>query len=92
MATQNALCSCLCINEFVVELESEKLTEEKRREDKLHIKFACRCRMEPYMALKSFKELLQFLNFRKITAFLMKIWTLISYLLKRNMRTVGELR
>lgn len=40
------------------------------------------------MALKSLKQLLQLVDFRRIVDLLMKLWSVLLYLFKRNMRTI----
>ncbi|CAB3979278.1 CTD nuclear envelope phosphatase 1A-like [Paramuricea clavata] len=46
--------------------------------------------MELIMALKSLKEIIPLPNCRRIMTIFVKLWTLLMYVLKRNMRTVIE--
>ena len=44
------------------------------------------------MALKSLKELVPLPNCRSIMTIFVKLWTLLMYVLKRNMRTVSPIK
>ena len=44
------------------------------------------------MALKSLKEIIPLPNCRRIMTIFVKLWTLLMYVLKRNMRTVSPIK
>ncbi len=70
----------------------QNLEEYLRNKVKKTFSFSCKCRMELNMALTSLKELFPLPNCRRIMTIFVKLWTLLMYVLKRNMRTVSPIQ